>query len=68
MNRRNINEIVSIYSHLIKLAEKNIDETIIMEWGKWTPTESMLDILTSRRDKLKSGKFNILKINKGENK
>ena len=52
MNRRNINEIVSIYSHLIKLAEKNIDETIIMEWGKWTPTESMLDILTSRRDKL----------------
>ena len=62
MNRRNINEIVSIYSHLIKLAEKNIDETIIMEWGKWTPTESMLDILTSRRDKLNSGKFNILKI------
>jgi len=57
MNRRQINEVVSIYNHLIKLAEKNIDETLIMEWGKWTPNESILDILVSRRDSLKSGKF-----------
>ena len=63
MNRRQVNEVVSIYNHLIKVAEQNMDETIIMEWGKWTPTESILDILISRRDKLKNGKFNIFKIN-----
>ena len=58
MNKKEINEIVSIYNHLIRLAENSIDKTILMEWGKWTPTESIIKNLMSRREKLKAGTLN----------
>ena len=66
MNKKEINEVVSIYNYLIGLADKNIDKSIKMEWGKWTPTESILDILIARRDKVKGGALNTLKIKRGK--
>ena len=66
MNKKEINGVVSIYNYLIGLADKNIDKSIKMEWGKWTPTESILDILIARRDKVKGGALNNLKIKWGK--
>ena len=67
MTKREINEVVSVYNYLIKLAEDNIDKRIRMEWGNWTPTQSMLNVLTSRRDKIKGGALTPYKLNKGAN-
>ena len=66
MNKKEINEVVSIYNYLIRLAEGNIGNSIRMEWGKWTPTESILDILIARRDKVKGGALIHLKIKWGK--
>ena len=62
MTKKEINEVVSIYNHLIRLGERNIDNSIKMEWGKWTPTESSLNILIARRDVVKGGALSKLKI------
>ena len=57
MNRsiRSVREIVAIYDSLIEQAAKNIGKSIKVEWGYWTPTETGLNALITRRNKLIKG-------------
>ena len=67
MTKREVNEVLSIYNYLIGLAEKNMDKRIRMEWGNWTPTESILKTLIARRDAVKGGALLKFKLTKGAN-
>ena len=58
MTKAEINQVVSIYDYLIKIAKKNIDKKVKMEWGNWFPTMGVLKVLEGRRNKVKNGSLN----------
>ena len=58
MSRSEINKIVSIYDHLIKIAKKGLDKKVKMEWGNWFPTMRVLRVLEGRRNRVKNGSLN----------
>lgn len=56
MNRTVIEKLLRLYDNLIDIASKNLNKTVMMDWGPWTPTKLGLDTMRTRRGKISSGK------------
>mgnify|MGYP003114108106 CR=1 FL=1 len=56
MNKAVVYRMITMYDNLISIAEKNLNNSVDMDWGPWVPTKKCLDTMRARRIKISSGK------------